>query len=168
MAERLFKDALKQAFEKILGKSLTGKSRTDADVADDFVENYDAEAGAKALAEAVAFQGVFEKLIGGPLVGTFENVIEVTEAVVDHYETDVVLTVTVTDGTSPIAEPTIVISQKGVAVDAELDGTYILQKGIYDFSVSKATYDTVTGYIEIGYDEVIAEEADLDVVMTLS
>lgn len=124
MSERLFKDALKNAFGKIIGGELPGDFRTDAEVADAFAE---------------------------------------------HYEKDVVLTVDVSDGEEAIATPTIVITDSnGKAVTAELDGTYIVHKGQYSFSVEKATYTTVQGTFTVGYDEVIAEEVDLEVEMTLS
>ena len=123
MAERLFKDALKNAFGKIIGGELPGDFRTDAEVADAFAE---------------------------------------------HYEKDVVLEVDVNDGEESIATPTIVITDSnGDAVDAELDGTYIVHKGQYSFSVEKAGYAVVTGVFEVDFADVEALAKTVVIPMSL-
>ena len=68
--------------------------------------------------------------------------------------TPAILTIAVTDGTNAITGSTIVLKKgdtigSGDVVTAEANGTYKCLVGDYNYSVSKATYDTETGVIEI-------------------
>jgi len=73
--------------------------------------------------------------------------------------TPAILTIAVIDGTSAVEGATIVLKKgdtigSGDVVNAEVDGTYKCLVGDYNYSVSKDTYDTETGVIEITVDDL--------------
>ena len=83
--------------------------------------------------------------------------------ITSSYSDDIILTIAVVDdGGDAIAAPTIVLKEgavqgQGATITAEVDGTYKVKLGTYNFSAAKAEYVTKTGVFSVVGADLAAE-----------
>lgn len=105
-----------------------------------------------------------------PLNARFETTLDVVYAFNLHYA-DVLLTIDVLDIEGlEIASPIIVLKTgavigSGDVVSADENGKYVVKIGIYNYSISKTGYETLTGTIDIKYIDAEVDKKFINVTL---